>query len=80
MAWTAAEIYGTAPSLQPQPAVAASGTPASPAVGGGPSRSQRTEPRPTGPGASPVLVLVALLGVAVLLTQLSVRGSVSIGD
>jgi hypothetical protein len=70
--FTAAEMYGGAPSPQPTPTGVADHPPGSPAP------HTRTVPRPpAGLLADPVLFLVALLAVAVLLVNFSVRFEVS---
>ncbi len=71
---SAANLYGVPLSAQPS----ASGVAEHPA--GTPEPTMRTAARPTADIAgNPVFVLVALLGAALLILNLSVRGQVSIG-
>lgn len=70
---TAAAIYGAAGRTQPSP------TPGPDTEPGEAEPTGRTEPRPSGPLGDPVLVLVGLIGLAVLLVQVSIRGTVAVG-
>lgn len=74
--FTADAIFGPTPGLRPQP----NDVPVATHPAGTAEPMARTERRPAqaGPLANPIVVLVVLLGVAVLLLQVSVRGEVSV--
>jgi hypothetical protein len=74
MDYTADSVYGGTSS--PQPVGIAAPGPLHPP--GTPEPTARTTPRNKGPLGNPVFVLVALLGVAALLVQVSVRGSIAL--
>lgn len=63
MAFTAAEVYGGRPHVQPTP------TPDPAHLPGTPEPRMRTEPREPGGGNAPVMLLVAILGVGLLISQ-----------
>lgn len=65
--FSAEAVYGVMPSPQPTATSTVDHPP------GTPEPRVRTEKRPTGPAANPVLILVALVGVAMLLVQLTTR-------
>lgn len=69
--YTASAVYGGAPSPQPTP------TPTPDHAPGTPEPVARTLPRPTGPLGNPALIIVALVGIAALLVNFSVRVEVS---
>jgi hypothetical protein len=74
MDYTADAMYGGTSS--PQPVGMPAAGPMHPA--GTPAPHARTTPRAKGPLGNPVFILVGMIAVAVLLVQLSVRGSVSL--
>ena len=74
-AFTAAAVYGVPVSPQPNAA------PMATQPAGQPEPTMRTQPRAAHLGAlgDPILVLVALVGLAFFVLHVSVRGSVSVG-
>lgn len=72
--YTASGLYGARPSPQPTP----TGTPDH--APGTPEPVGRTSPRDSlkGPLGNPVFVLVALVGIAIVLTQVTVRGTLEL--
>jgi hypothetical protein len=74
MDYSASGVYGGAPS--PQPAGIGTAGPAH--APNTPEPTARTTPRTKGPLGNPVFILVALLAAAMLLVQLSVRGTIEL--